>query len=434
MSYRLYVRPIAPFAADSSSAAEQLYSWVLLDASGDAQARGASDTRDSIEQTLAQNDLDGVLLVGLIPGEEALFCVADIPAKQSRYIQQALPFAVEEQIAQDIHTVHLAVGKSSDQGYLVAAIDDQQMSHWQSLFSDWSHARLNAIYADAALLPITKNGWSICLDGDAVLLSSDRGEWLSIHSQNLSMFAASLATPASEEVVAEVPVTLFGTESEFEENQTGISSLTDSTRLVVHKEALELSALELLAHAHHHHLCEPINLCQGSYSIHRKQNSIFGPWKPAIAVACLWIFVQVTIEIGFGIYHQTKAEQIEAQAMEVYRSAFPNDTRTQATTVRRVVQGQLNRMQSKGPDAGFIALMKYTGQEYSALAQADSLVFNSVNYSENRGELVVDVRADSYSKLSALRNGLSDKGLNADIGSVVNEENGARGRLTVSGG
>ena len=120
--------------------------------------------------------------------------------------------------------------------------------------------------------------------------------------------------------------------------------------------------------------------------------------------------------------------------MEIYQSAFPNDTRTNAGNVRRVVQGQLNQMQANGTDAGFITLMKYTGSEYSKLAGAGSIVFNSVNYSQNRGELVVDVRADSYGRLSALRNGLSDRGLEAQIGSVVNESDGARGRLTVSGG
>ncbi|MEP4464757.1 MAG: type II secretion system protein GspL, partial [Marinobacter alexandrii] len=52
----------------------------------------------------------------------------------------------------------------------------------------------------------------------------------------------------------------------------------------------------------------------------------------------------------------------------------------------------------------------------------------------SRGELVVDVRAESYDRLSALRNGLSNQGLEAQIGSVVNESSGARGRLTVSGG
>ena len=192
--------------------------------------------------------------------------------------------------------------------------------------------------------------------------------------------------------------------------------------------------LDLLANAHHHHLCQPINLCQGQYSIRNEKSGLFGAWKPLIAVASVWFVIQVALEVGFGYYQHQQAEQIQARAMQIYRNAFPDDNRTHAGNVRRVVQGQLNQLQAGGTDAGFIALMKYTGGEYSKLSGANSIVFNSVNYSQNRGELVVDVRADSYSKLSALRNGLAGRGLEAQIGSVVNESSGARGRLTVSGG
>jgi len=434
MSYRLYVRPIAPFQALEGDLTSQLFNWALLDASGDSQAHGNGDSRENIEQTLAQNDLEAVRLIGLIPGEEALFCLADIPAKQSRFIQQALPFAVEEQIAQDIESVHLAIGPHTDRGYQVAAIDHRQMGHWLELFSGWDHVRLEAIYPDASMLPITEGGWSICLDGDAAMLANDQGEWLSVQSRNLAMFAQTLAAPPSEEVVAEAPVTLFATESEFDHLQADIALLKGAPRLAVKEQTLELMPLELLAHAHHHHLCDPINLCQGVYSVRREKNGLFGVWKPLVAVASVWFILQVAVEVGFGYYHNQQAEQVKNQAMAVYREAFPNDRRTHAGNVRRVVQGQLNQLQARGTDAGFIALMKYTGSEYTRLAGSDSFVFNSVNYSQSRGELVVDVRADAYGKLSALRNGLTDKGLEAQIGSVVNESDGARGRLTVSGG
>jgi general secretion pathway protein L len=120
--------------------------------------------------------------------------------------------------------------------------------------------------------------------------------------------------------------------------------------------------------------------------------------------------------------------------MAIYRDAFPNDRRTHAGNVQRVIEGQLRVAGSSGPDMGFITLMKYTGQQYAQLPGTRSVNFNSVNYSRSRGELIVDVRADSYDRLSALRNGLASQGLEAQIGSVVNEASGARGRLTVSGG
>jgi len=434
MSYRLYVRPIPPFADADHDSDAQMYNWVLHDASGDALARGTGDSRDSIEQTLGQNALDNVLLIGLIPGEEALYCLADIPARQSRFIRQALPYAVEEQIAQDIDSVHLALGSHTEQGYRVAAVDRERMSQWMHLFSGWEHVRLEAIYPDASLLPRTAGGWSVCLDGDTAMMVSERGEWLSMQSANLGMFVHTLAAPSSEEVVAELPVTLYGTETEFEIHQSGIAELNASGRLAVRKEVLELMPLELLAYSFHHHLCEPVNLCQGMFSTSSDKASPLKPWKPLIAVAAVWFVIQVALNAGMGVYYQNQAEKLRSEAMAIYRDAFPNDRRTHAGNVRRVIEGQLRVAGARGPEADFITLMKYTGQQYARLPGNQSVNFSSVNFSRSRGELIVDVRADSYNRLSALRNGLSNQGLDAQIGSVVNEAGGARGRLTVSGG
>ncbi|ERS86829.1 general secretion pathway protein L [Marinobacter sp. EVN1] len=435
MSYRLFVRPVPPYADPDQSPDAQLFSWVLQDASGDAQARGTADTREHIEQTLAQNALEKVLLIGLIPGDEAVFCLADIPAKQTRFIQQALPYAVEEQLAQDIDSVHLALGPHTPEGYRVAAIDREQMARWRQLFSGWYHARLEAIYPDASLLPAAESGWVICLDADSALLQSQRGEWLRMQADNLPLLAVTLAAPSSDEVVAEIPVQLYGAEADLDARQTLVSELSGSTgHMRIEKKPLEFSVTEFLAWSYHHHLSQPVNLCQGAFSLKAEGSSPLKPWKPLIAVASLWFVIQMGLEIGMGVYHQQQAEQLESQAMSVYRNAFPSDRRTHAGNVRRVIEGQLRVAGSQGPEVDFITLMKYTGDQYGRLQNPGAVTFNSINYSRSRGELVVDIRADSYDRLSRLRNGLASEGLQAQIGSVVNESSGARGRLTVSGG
>lgn len=435
MSYRLFVRPVPPFADPELNPESQLFSWLLQDASGDAQARGAADTRDAIEQTLAQNALDKVLLIGLIPGDEALFCLADIPAKQSRFVHQALPYAVEEQIAQDIESVHLALGRHTPEGYQVAAIDQQQMGRWLALFTDWDHVRLEAIYPDAALLPATAGGWAVCLDGDGVMLLSERGEWLRMQTTNLGLLGATLAVPPSEEVIAEIPVTVHGTDSDPEMYQSAIVELSGGNgRVRLDQKPLEFSTLELLAWAYHQHLCRPVNLCQGAYAVNASGSSPLKPWKPLIAVASVWFVVQLALEMGMGVYHNQEAEQLQDRAMAIYQAAFPGDRRTHAGNVRRVIEGQLRVAGSGQQEVDFVTLLKYTGDQYSRLPGAGSVTFNSINFSRNRGELVIDIRADSYDRMSSLRNGLANQGLQAQIGSVINESTGSRGRLTVSGG
>jgi general secretion pathway protein L len=431
MSYRLFVRPESSAGEDDAI----LYGWVLLDASGEPQAHGEGDSREHIEHTLGQNALDNVYLIGLIPGDEALLCFADIPARQTRFVMQALPYAVEEQIAQDIESVHLALGPRDENGFRVAAIDRGAMATWSARFSGWEHVQLEGIYPDAALLPQTEGGWTLCLDGDDVLLLSDRGEWLRMQADNLTMFAGTLAIPPADEVVAEIPVTVYGTVADFERHDEPLKALSGTGRLKISRNALEIPVPELLAHSFHQHLANPINLCQGNYSVRADGAGSLGPWRPLIAVASLWFILQVGLEIGMGWYYQQQAEEINQQAMSIYRQYFPGDRTASPGNVKRIVQGQMNQLQSGSTTVGFVDLLKYTGEQYRQTAAGDgSVTFNSINYSRNRGELVVDVRASDYSKLNALRSGLTSAGLEASIGSVVNEANGARGRLTVSGG
>lgn len=432
MSYRLFVRPVLPGSGPDTDV--QLYSWGLCDAAGGIQARGTEDTREQIERVLAQNALEEIPMIALLPGQEVLFCMADIPVRNSRYITQALPYAVEEQIAQDIESVHLALGEHTPEGYRVAAIDRERMAYWFDMFSGWTGTRLTAMFPDAALLPVTAGGWTLCLDGEVAMLVSERGEWLNVHPDNLGMLAQTLAVPSEEEVNAQVPVTLYGTREALDTWQAVLTELQAPGRLAVQEEVLEVSPLELLIHTRQQQLCQPVNLCQGAFSLGSGGAGLLRPWKPLIAVASVWFVIQVGLEIGMGLYYRHQADTLEQQAMAIYRQAFPGDRRTHAGNVRRVIEGQLRVAGAGGPQLDFINLMKFTGQQYSQLSAPDAVLFNSVNYSRNRGELVVDLRADNYERLNSLRNGLASQGLEAQIGSVVNEDGGTRGRLTVSGG
>ncbi|WP_328184738.1 type II secretion system protein GspL [Marinobacter sp. OP 3.4] len=434
MSYHLYARPV-PYAADNP-AAEPRFDWVLLDASGDLQSTGAGEPREAIEDTLSQNSLDGVRLIGLIPGDEALFCFADIPAKQARFIRQALPFAVEEQLAQDVDSVHLALGGQDEagEGYRVAAIDHQRMGLWLNAFLDWEGVELEAIYPDAALVPLKENDWAVCLGEELVLVASRRGEWMTMRAENLSVFAQTLAIPKEDEVAAEVQVVVYGTDDAFAANEELVSTLVGTPRLSVHREPMDGAIIELLASAHYHHAAEPINLCQGQYAPDSGEGGALRPWKPAIAIAATWFVLLLGGQLAMGYYYNQQATSVEEQAMAIYHEAFPDDRRATPRNVRRMVEAQMRVAGERGGDAGFLPLMKHTGQQYRQLAGNQTIEFNSVNYTSSRGQLVVDVRADSYEKLNALRSSIADQGLEASVGSVVNDSEGTRARLTVSGG
>lgn len=440
MSYHLYVRPQSlPTAGSAADITLPRFDWVLLGAGSGVVARGEGEEQHTIEQTLAQNALENVRMIGLIPADEALLCFADLPARKTRYIRQALPYAVEEQLAQDVDSMHLALGKhSDDKGYRVAAIDHQKMAYWFQQFTDWERARLEAIYPDSALVPIEEESWAICLDGNVALVTNKAGEWLRLQVGNLPLISHNLVTipedALSEGDLPEQSVTLFGSAADLEQHSAIITELAASGVITLKQEALKVTPLELLALSHHQQLCDPINLCEGQYSAGDRSQSTLRLWRPAIVIACVWFIAQLGIEAGMGIYQQRQADQIEQEAMALYHQLFPDDRRTHSGNVKRVVEGQLRQLGASDQDTGFLTLLKYAGYQYTLLPGKEAVTFNSVNYSQARGELVVDLHADSFDKLNTLRSALVKDGLEADIGSVVNESNGARGRLTISGG
>ena len=134
------------------------------------------------------------------------------------------------------------------------------------------------------------------------------------------MLGVTLAAPATEEVVAEVPVTVYGTEPELELWQPALLELSGADgRVHLAQKPLEFTALELLAWSYHHHMCHPINLCQGAFSVKTSGSSPLKPWKPLIAVASVWFVIQLGLEIGMGVYHNQEAEELQSQAMAIYR-------------------------------------------------------------------------------------------------------------------
>lgn len=433
MSFRLYVRPVS---AEGGRLPDETvpwrYDWLLQDAGGQIQAQGEADDKDAIEQVLRQNDLDNVRLIGLLPAENVLWCTAVLPGKQSRYMRQALPFAVEEQLAQDVESVHLALGNRYGEAYSVAAIDEPLMADTVARLSQWT-AELQAIHADAALLPVESGRWTVCIEGADALVAGSNGEWCRLRTQNLSVYVETLEASSGDDESRPV-LRVYVTSAARETWNLVIAALEQSTKFSVTVEALEASPLELLAHANHHRLCHPINLAQGPFATDSGAHSPWRAWRAVAVIAGIWFVLQIGLEIGQGIYFEREAQHWQQTALTTYRSIFPRESRVNAQNMKRVLEGKLRLASQQGSNLGFLPLLKQAGYQYSVIPDRGSLEFDSINYSQDRGELVIEMKADSFDKLNQLKNGLTSAGLEARIGSVVNDKNSARGRITITGG
>ncbi|MGH8363732.1 MAG: type II secretion system protein GspL, partial [Gammaproteobacteria bacterium] len=75
--------------------------WLVMDAFGNRMGQPGSGTLAE-----AAVNADGRRLRACVPGAQTLFLHADLPTRNSHKIQQGLPFALEDRLAEDIENLH----------------------------------------------------------------------------------------------------------------------------------------------------------------------------------------------------------------------------------------------------------------------------------------------------------------------------------------
>ncbi len=111
----------------------------------------------------------------LVPSESVLLLAVDLPVAGRARRLAALPFAVEDRIAEPIESVHLALGKEvAPKRFLVAVVRHERMADWVDRAEEAGLGRA-AMVPDALALPVPPEGaWSVDLgDHRAVVRAGD---------------------------------------------------------------------------------------------------------------------------------------------------------------------------------------------------------------------------------------------------------------------
>jgi general secretion pathway protein L len=130
--------------------------------------------------TLAGNELiiaepDGPATI-LVPTEQVRLLGVDLPLASRGKRLEALPFAVEERIAEPLESVHLALGAEiGSKRYLVGVVRHDIMADWiaRADAAGLGHA---AMVPDALALPLPPEGvWAVDLEGDRAVVRAGDG-------------------------------------------------------------------------------------------------------------------------------------------------------------------------------------------------------------------------------------------------------------------
>ncbi len=137
--------------------------WMLTDSSG--ARHGAPESGALSDAARAANNLKVIVM---LPAEDTLITSAEVPAKGAKLLQ-ALPYALEEQLAEDVEKLHFAAGKRRSNGRTpVAIIQRERLQHYQDRLTE-AGISADEIYSEAQGLARIPGTISLLIDGDTLI-------------------------------------------------------------------------------------------------------------------------------------------------------------------------------------------------------------------------------------------------------------------------
>lgn len=414
---RLFIRITDVPGTDPSTLAA--LEWLLVDRQGALVSQGSGDPsmlERLVDMKTMQNSDDVVLLV---PTEHCLSIRCTVPGRTVGQMRRALPYVVEEYLAGDIESMHVAVGNVRRNAPIdVVLIERALLQAWLDALA--SHGIVpGSAYPEAALLPAAAGTVTILFDGDRILLRSPE-QLVAAEVGSLKLVLESLVatSPAGGlRIVAvngQIPaITRAEIVQSTEQPLEWAETETDVTPLAYLAAAFPAEA--------------SINLRQGILAPPRSANDAWTRWRTVAALAGVWILVLVASEAVTGLWATHRAAVLTAQVEALYREYFPRDRRLQDPYKQMVAH--LGGRADTGPS--FLTLL---GNLAAGLATNPGAELRSISYNDARDELGAEVAVSGFDALETLKAAWGKQGVAVDITSAEQQNNQVHARIRLRAG
>ncbi len=226
--------------------------------------------------------------------------VLELPWLGERKARAVIPYALEEQLAQPVETLHFAFDKQHhrQQHYLIAVIDRGYLESWIRRFNTL-HLHFDLITLD----------WFSLHEHETCVTETD----LLVYDDSLKgALSGELATfYLSQQQTASRPTMVF---------PDSLSSLKPSHVTSIDHSFFVWMAQRLL-------VTHPMNLCQGLLQHDTRQKTCQNWYKALLILMCVWVVSDLFLK-GFYV-KALKAETAtyDQKIAQIYREFFPKATR-----------------------------------------------------------------------------------------------------------
>lgn len=348
---------------------------------------------DGIGRPVVQRDpLQSVLdtvgnreVVLLVPTEDVILTEVDLPIRQRAKLLQAVPFALEDQLAEDIDLLHFAIGERQADGRIpVLAVAHERMQSWLAPFRSAGIVP-RAMLPDALCLPgpVDASHWSVLCEGPRSIVRTAAFEGFACDTVALPDFLGLGA--ASEELrlrrFMTGPASIYGME------ELPVKGMETEDGLKFGLEALRLSLTEYT-----------LNLLQGEYSARAGQEGWWRPYRFTAALLLLWILLATLVHGTNYVNLDSSVATLNEKNSEAMARLFPEIKTLVPGSEKQQLERRLKELRGGGGQDNLFHLLSALAQ---ALQEVDNLRMQELQLRE--GTLYLSMTAGDIASLEQLK-------------------------------
>lgn len=403
------------------SAENSSVQWVMADSNG---TRLSGVSSGNLEQAAAASAERSVIV--LVPSVDLLSTSVHIPARSAAKIKAALPFALEENLAEDVEDLHFSVGERQDGNRMpVVVVSDAKMADWMQ--------RLQDVGIEPAIVAPDSHGlakipgtMSVLVENDTVMFNDGADAdfvMQGVKPSEILVFAGQLDEKESEDEENSGHLLAFCTpemDAQLSHDWIALRHELHSVDVNVLPDGV-LPKLAVTVAAGH-----GVNLLQGKYGRKTEYSTLFRPWKTAAMLLIGLTIVALSLK-GVGYYQLLQDESaLRAQFNAEYHSIRPDDTREIVDPVA-IVNSLRRSMGSSTSPQVFLPSLRELG---AAMAANSSATIEAISYRAG----VIDLRliAPDVATLDNIQKAVSASGrFQASIQSTDQVADQINGRIQI---
>lgn len=361
-------------------------SWVILDDAG------------TVVQSVAESPLTEMKdteVVVIIPTQDILLAQVTLPKLNRQKLLQALPFALEEQLLDDVENLHFAIGEyQANQSFPVAVIAKEKMESWLASLKNVEISPI-AILPDVFILPFVDKTIFVNTHKDICTVRTGKFSGFSCDKNNLpDLLNLALGPHKDENEIV----------------NTNFSEL----------QLIETCTLEIFDEP-------PINLLQGPYRAKSKTSQTKKIWLIAGFLMAAWIGLALLSNlVSFFILHH-QISNIDYSIKQIYKKNFPQASNV--SSPRERMQDKLNKLFSQANNNNFLALLSLIGK---SLAENKTIHLQNLDFREK--QLSLEIFAASFDSLDNFTNALTQLNLNVKRQNAAIQGTQVKATLLISAG